>query len=157
MTDCVTEYGINPASFKFITKKSYEENKTKTANEADIIINRAGNPGITIIVTNDMKGIMACGFSFILRLKDKYDPYYVASFLNSKWGRMQTERYSFGSILDHITKDDPENVIIAFPKDKKQSKSISDEYKESAEHQMKARELFKKIQNAFNNNGFLKL
>ena len=155
MTDCITNFGINPVKFKHITKKSFEVNKTKSVKEGDIIINRTGNPGVTVVVSKDMEGIMACGFVFVLRLKEKYDPYYITSFLNSKWGKLQTERYSFGSLLDHITKDDLENVIVAFPKEEKCMRDIVSKFREITGYQMKARDLFQKLQSIFDNKKFL--
>ena len=149
MTDCITEFGINPAKFKYITEKSYNENISKTVKTGDIIINRTGNPGITIIVPEDMNGVMACGFVFVLRLKENYDPYYVAAFLNSRFGKLQMERFSFGSLLDHITKDDLERVIIAFPRDKKLMNKIAQDFKKVVECQMIARLELNKVYNEF--------
>lgn len=37
-----------------------------------------------------------------ITLKPGYDPYYVATFLNSKYGRFQTERLPVGSIQQHV-------------------------------------------------------
>lgn len=145
MTTCVTEFGINPAGFKFISERSYTENTSKTIEEDDIIINRTGNPGIATIFPADMKGVMACGFTFVLRLKASYDPYYIASFLNSRLGRLQTERYAFGSILDHITKDDLEIVLIPFPTDKALTNKIAQGFRKVVEEQMKARQEFYKF------------
>jgi len=151
MTDCVTEFGINPGKFKFITEKAYRDNINKTVKTGDIIINRTGNPGVTVIVPEDMESVMACGFVFVLRLKEKYDPYYVAAFLNSRFGKLQMERFSFGSLLDHITKDDLEKVLIVFPKDKKLMDKITNNFKEVIENQMKARLGLNKVYNEFEN------
>jgi len=153
MTDCITEFGINLAKFKFITEKAYNENKNKTVKTGDIIINRTGNPGITIIVPKDMDGVMACGFVFVLKVKEEYDPYYVAAFLNSRFGKLQMERFSFGSLLDHITKDDLERVIIAFPRDKKLMNKIAQNFKKVVESQMKARLELNKVYNEFESFG----
>jgi len=151
MTDCITEFGINPAKFKFITKKAYEENINKAVKKEDIIINRTGNPGVTIIVSEDIDDVMACGFAFVLRLKEEYDSYYVTAFLNSRFGKLQMERFSFGSLLDHITKDDLERVIIAFPKNKKLMDEIINSYRAVVENQMKARLSLRKVYNEFEN------
>jgi len=156
MTDCVTDFGINPTKFKYITKAAYDANITKTVKEGDIIINRTGNPGVSVVVSKDMEGIMACGFVFVLKLKEKYDPYYITSFLNNKWGRLQMERQSFGSLLEHITKDDMESTIIAFPNDEKKLKEISGGFKEIVDYQTKVRNLFKKIELEFNETFFEK-
>ncbi len=149
MTNCITKYGLNIDSIKYITKKAYEENKTKVLKNGDVVINRTGNPGIAIIVPKDMEETMSCGFVFVLRLKKEYDPYYVAAFLNSQFGIKQTERCSFGSLLEHITKDDLENVIVPFPTDKKIINKIVNEYKAVEQEQIKARAGLSSIYHSF--------
>ena len=139
MTACITEYGINPSKFKNIGKEPYEENESKIIRAGDIVLNRSGQSGVATIFPEDMDGVMACGFSFVLRLKKSYDPYYVAAFLNSRLGRLQTERFAFGSILDHITKEDLRSILIPFPKDKKIMNNISEGFKKVVDHQMSAR------------------
>jgi len=149
MTDCVTEFGIHPSNLKHVTKKSYEKNQSKAVKKNDIIINRTGSAGVAITIPKDMEGIMSCGFVFLLRLKSQYDPHYVVSFLNNRLGKLQTERCAFGSLLEHITKDDLENVMIAFPKDEKILNKIILESKEIEENQMKARTALQTIHNVF--------
>ncbi len=149
MTDCVTEYGINADGFKHLTKKSRDENITKTLKEKDIVINRAGNPGVTSIMTKDMEGVMSCGFVFVLKLKKEFDPYYVTAFLNSRLGKIQTERLAFGTNLEHMTKDDLLEIRIPFPKDEKIMKKISASYKEIVEKQEETRKGFENTNNDF--------
>ncbi|MCH9022856.1 MAG: N-6 DNA methylase [Planctomycetes bacterium] len=149
MTDCITEAGINPAGFKHITAEAYEANLSKTIRVNDIVINRTGTPGLAAVFPEDMAGAMACGFVFVLRVKKSYDPHYVAAFLNSRLGRLQAERCSFGSILDHITKDDLEDIEIAFPTDKGLLKKIAKEFKTVVETQMQARVAFANFQKEF--------
>lgn len=139
MTACITKHGINPAKYKYIGEKPYQDNANKVIQTDDIVINRAGQSGIATIFPKDMEGVLACGFTFVLRLNESYNPYYVAAFLNSRLGRLQMERCAFGSIIDHITKDDLENVIIPFPEDKNLLNRTADEFKEIVEAQMNAR------------------
>lgn len=145
MTACITEYGINPAKFKYVGEKPYKDNVNKVIHTDDIVINRSGQSGIATIFPQDMDGVLACGFTFVLRLNEPYDPYYVAAFLNSRLGRLQTERYAFGSILDHITKDDLENVIIPFPEDRTVLSRVSNGFREVVEIQVKGRVKFSKF------------
>lgn len=156
MTDCVQDFGVNPSKFKYISQESYKSNKSKILKENDIIINRTGNPGVSIFVSKDIEGVMGCGFVFILKIKEKYNPNYISAFLNSKWGRLQMERVSFGSLLEHITKDDLENIIIAFPKDEKFMEDIASKSKGISDIQMESRNLFLKLKKSLENNNFLK-
>ena len=104
---------------------------------------------MTTIFPEDMVGVMACGFTFILRLKEPKDHYFVGAFLNSRLGRLQTERVAFGSILEHITKDDLEEVIIPFPVDESRKIEISNKFKDVVEAQMNGRKAFINFFDAF--------
>jgi len=155
MTDCISEFGINPAKFKYISEESYKKNARKILKEKDIVINRTGNPGLSVIITKDLEGVMACGFVFVLRIKKEYDPYYITAFLNSKWGRLQMERISFGSLLDHITKDDLENIIIAFPKNKEEINTIAKKFERINKIQMISRILFSNLKKFLNHDDYI--
>lgn len=139
MTDCVTEAGLNGDSFKYISEKAYNRNKTKILKENDIVINRTGKSGVAAIIPKDIEGTLACGFVFVLRLKEGYDPFYVTAFLNSRLGKYQTERFTFGSVLNHITKDDLETIIVATPKDASIASMISQEERNAVANQEKSR------------------
>ena len=149
MTDCVTDFGMNPSNIKYITEKSYNGNISKAVKTGQIVINRAGNPGRAIIIPEDMQGILSCGFVFVLKVKKGINPYYITAFLNSRLGRMQMERLSFGSILSHITKDDLENVIIPFLKDNKKESAIINQFEHVTELQMQARIAFESVKEEF--------
>ena len=100
-------------------------------------------------MTKDMEGVMSCGFVFVLKLKKEFDPYYVASFLNSRLGKIQTERLAFGTNLEHMTKDDLLEIKIPFPKDEKIMKNISLSYKKIVEKQEETRKGFENTNNDF--------
>jgi len=45
-----------------------------------IIINRYGNAGIAITISENIDVTVVCGFVFTVTLRREYDPYYVVSF-----------------------------------------------------------------------------
>lgn len=120
-------------------KMGYVANKKRACRVGDIVVNRTGTPGTAVIGPDDMDGIMPCGFVFVLRLRKGYDPCYVASFLNGRYGKLQMERLSFGSILEHITKDDLLSVLIAEPPDAERAARIAAHQKKATELQIEAR------------------
>jgi len=113
----ITNEGINFSDLKFIRPDAATANSVVSAG--DIVINRCGNEaGVAAVVPEDLNGAVLCGFAFRLVLKGKWDPWYVAAFLNSPLGRKQMLRIAAGSVLDHITKADLQKVrVIYLPKD----------------------------------------
>ena len=114
----ITKEGINFENLKYI-KKSLKTNKDVVKNivdESNIIITRAGNAGIASNIPPDLVGGVASGFLVNVKLKKGINPYYVVSFLNSKYGQMQLERISSGSILKSIRSSDLKQIKIILPK-----------------------------------------
>lgn len=114
----ITKEGINFENLKYI-KKSLRKNKDvikNTVNENNIVITRSGNAGIAANIPPDLIGGVASGFLINVKLKEGVNPYYIVSFLNSKYGQMQLERISSGSILKSIRSSDLKKVKIICPK-----------------------------------------
>ncbi len=128
----VTKEGINFENLKYI-KKSLRKNKDvikNTVNEDNIIITRSGNAGIAANIPPDLIGGVASGFLINMKVKKNINPYYIVSFLNSKYGQMQLERISSGSILKSIRSSDLKKIKIILP-DKSIQKLIGDKSKKA--------------------------
>ena len=128
----VTKEGINFENLKYI-KKTLANNKDIIKNRVDentIVMTRAGNSGIAANIPPDLIGAVASGFLINIRIKDSVNPYYIVSFLNSKYGQMQLERVSSGSILQSIRSSDLKKIKIILPP-KEIQKSIGDKLKKA--------------------------
>lgn len=147
----VQDDGLSFSNLKYVRRECYESNKSAVVKEGDIIINRCGDAGIAAIVPKDFEGSLACGFCFILRVKEEYHPEYIVSFLNAPLGRLQLKRLSIGSVLEHITKEDLINVLILFPKNDSIESNIIDLHKVVVKSRIKAREGLNDIYNIFKN------
>ncbi|MBI4649125.1 MAG: restriction endonuclease subunit S [Bacteroidia bacterium] len=113
----ITKEGINFENLKYI-KKSLETDKDvikNTVDEKNIVMTRAGNSGIAANIPPDLIGGVASGFLINIKIKNDIDPYYIVSFLNSKFGQMQLERISSGSILQSIRSSDLKKIKIILP------------------------------------------
>lgn len=114
----ITEEGVNCAELKYIKPEIIAKAKSAVVHTGDILINRTGNAGIATVVPSDLNNAVACGFVFRIEVKKDYDPYYIATFLNTELGSKQTLRLAMGSILEHITKTDLETIqILMLPDD----------------------------------------
>jgi len=149
----ITKEGINFENLKYI-KPSLETNRDvmkNTVDENSIVMTRAGNSGIAANIPPDLKGAVASGFLINIKIKKEIDPYYIVSFLNSKYGQMQLERISSGSILQSIRSSDLKKIKIILPP-KEIQKSIGNKLKDAVYATAQAR---KKIEEA--NNDILNL
>ncbi len=120
----ITKEGINFENLKHI-KKSLITNRDvikNTVDETSIVMTRAGNSGIAANIPPDLVNGVASGFLINIKLKKDINPYYIVSFLNSKYGQMQLERISSGSILQSIRSSDLKKVKIILPPKKLQEK-----------------------------------
>jgi len=128
----ITKEGINFENLKYI-KNSLEDNRDVVKNkvhENTIVMTRAGNSGIAANIPPDLVGGVASGFLINIKIKNKVNPYYIVSFLNSEYGQMQLERISSGSILKSIRSSDLKKVRIILPPKEVQD-SIGDKLKEA--------------------------
>ena len=114
----ITEEGINFENLKYIRKdlindKEVIKNRVK---EETILMTRAGNSGISANIPPDLKNGIASGFLINIHVDlTKVNQYYLVAFLNSKYGQLQLERVSSGSILQSIRSSDLKNVNVLLP------------------------------------------
>ena len=128
----ITKEGINFENLKYI-KKSLRTNTDvikNTVNESNIVITRSGNAGIASNIPPDLVGGVASGFLINIKVKKNINPYYIVSFLNSKYGQMQLERISSGSILKSIRSSDLKKIKIILP-ERRIQKLIGDKLKKA--------------------------
>jgi len=113
----ITKEGIDFENLKFIRKDlvTNRDVKKNTVNENCIVMTRAGNAGIAANIPPDLVGGVASGFLINIKIKEGVDPYYLVAFLNSKFGQMQLERISSGSILQSIRSSDLKKILILLP------------------------------------------
>ncbi len=95
----VSDFRINFESDKFVTQKHHQGELEKTAlKENDLLITIKGRTGNAAVV-NHLPGEMNINQDVgLIRLNEKYHPYYVAAFLNSILGKELTEQASTGQI-----------------------------------------------------------
>jgi len=82
----------------FISKTQDESNKRTRLKEGDIVISTVGTIGNTAVVGESILPANTDRHVGIIRVKQDYQPYFVSSFLLSKYGRFQTFRESTGNV-----------------------------------------------------------
>jgi type I restriction enzyme S subunit len=82
----------------FISEKAHLENPRTALKEDDIILSTVGTIGNCAVVTPSVLPANSDRHVGIIRIKDKFLPNYVSTFLLSKYGRFQTLRESTGNV-----------------------------------------------------------
>jgi len=114
----ITKEGINFENLKYI-RKDLLTNRDVAKNivsEETIVMTRAGNSGISANIPPDLVNGIASGFLINIHIDlTKINQYYLTAFLNSKYGQLQLERISSGSILQSIRSSDLKKIKIILP------------------------------------------
>ncbi|MEX0656519.1 MAG: restriction endonuclease subunit S [Nitrosopumilaceae archaeon] len=97
----ITKFGIEYNEIRYINNEIYNSLKTKfKPKKEELLLTKDASIGIAYVVREEKDQIISGG---ILRgrLKTDIDIDYLALILNSKIGKLQIERDSSGSIIDH--------------------------------------------------------
>ena len=100
----IDEFIINMDEVLYI-KDDYKGTKLKTMEQDDLLVSIAGTIGRATVVDIDNCTINQNTASITINEKDKYNPYYIALFLNSDTGKMLLERVSSQATVKYINND----------------------------------------------------
>ena len=120
----------------------------------DLIISKNGLPIKTAVAEIEKgKTVIANGNLYILKIKDgKANPYYLQSFLASRYGQVVLGRISKGSVIKNISLKDLREIKVPLPDMKVQDK-IGQKYKalldETIIYEMKKKEAMEKSNRLF--------
>jgi restriction endonuclease S subunit len=82
----------------FISKEQDEKNKRTRLKENDVVISTVGTIGNCAVVDKSILPANSDRHVGIIRIEKDYQPYFLSSFLLSKYGRFQTFRESTGNV-----------------------------------------------------------
>jgi len=92
--DFSDKFYINEETAKQISKNLLEEN--------DIVTIRTGNIGLSAVISGFKEKICASADVIVIK-NPKISPFYISTFLNSKFGKMYLNRIIYGALQPHIT------------------------------------------------------
>lgn len=131
---------IDPEETKKISKHDAKRLNNYEVTTRDILISRTGSIGNAVFIDKSLDGSIFGSYFIKIRLEEGYNPFYVAIFLNSMLGRLQSERLTSGAIQTNITIPAIESMEIAFPKSAVQ-KAICNSYKQAVHLRKDSRRL----------------
>jgi type I restriction enzyme S subunit len=135
-------------SYSDIKKVEFDKIPKKIQlQEKDILVSRKGTPGISVIITkDDIKSIIGTE-AILLRIKDKYDPYYLIAFLNSKVFYEQVLNNLSGAVASGINHPSLKKLKILY--DKNLIKKVSEKVKKTIDLHIKASSILANTQDIF--------
>ena len=86
--------------------------KRSRVNKNDILITRSGSVGTTSVVTENHDGYAFGSYMIRFSVNSNYNPFYIASFLNSSYGKSQTERLRNGAVQENINLEEIGRIVI---------------------------------------------
>jgi type I restriction enzyme M protein len=109
------KYRFIEKDLKFISPAAAKQQKA-TVKTGDVLISRSGTLGLAIVIPEYLNNAVY-GSYFILTRPDKQliDPTYLALYLNSLIGKLQTEQANTGAIQTNLTIPVLESLLIVCP------------------------------------------
>ena len=113
----VKEGFINLENARFIDEKVNEILKNSRVHENEVLLAMSGKVGDAAVVVDIPSRLNSNQDIVKIKLKKEYSPYFLAVFLNSKFGRLQVLRLPVGSVQQHIFLWQTKSLLIPkFPK-----------------------------------------
>ena len=120
------EEGLETTNLVYISKETYKRMKRSQLKDKDVLYSMAGTIGIATVYESRSYWKEANINQAIARieLKEGYNPYYVAIFLNTEFGRLQAERFVCAIAQPNINFQQIKSIKIIFPPVKIQEKIV---------------------------------
>lgn len=117
----VQNLSINLNDIVFISSEKQKQLSRSKVIAGDILITKAGRIGSSAVVPQSIQEANITSHLALIRLKSGIDPYFIAAFLESKYGRLLSERSSHKSTRPELTKKEVEKIPVYLPDPKIQA------------------------------------
>jgi len=144
----VQNLSINLTDIVYISPEKQRQLSRSKVIPGDILITKAGRIGSSAVVPQTIQQANITSHLALIRLKNSIDPYFVAAFLESKYGRLLSERSSHKSTRPELTKTEVEKIPVYLPNLKIQT-YIGDKVRLAEKYREEARKLFTEAQTIF--------
>jgi len=131
---------------KFIDEKVNEILKKSEVKDGQVIITMAGTIGNVAVAHNISEKINSNQATAKITLKENFSPYYLAAFLNSYYGKNQTEREIVSSVQPNIFLFQIKNFKVPIASEVKQ-KEIEKVYKQGLDELENSKSLYSQAEN----------
>lgn len=151
----LSPFEINLTETVKIPKEIYNELKEFTLKAGMVIFGLTGvTLGQVCIVPKNIRPSITNRRIAQLEIKNEYDPYYIGTYLNTRYGQLQLFRYSTGVAQPNLRLGDTDEVLIPIPSKEIQN-YIGDKVRRAEELREEAdiieRDAFKKFNDIYSN------
>lgn len=142
----ISEDGIDFENTKYISKQEHDEiSKRCKVESGDILFTKVGRIGYAKVVPKDVNDFSIFVSVALLKLENKIDKSFLETFLNSKYGRIQSEKLAKGSNQPDFHLENIAEIKIPIPSPEIQ-KYIGDKVRKSEELREEAKRLKKEAE-----------
>jgi len=128
---------------KYVRESDAHKLKPFIVKEGDLLVSRTGTVGCAVYIDKILSNSVFGSYFIRVRLKQGYNPLYVSFFLNSIYGRMQSERKKTGAVQTNLTIPAILSLKIVLPHGERQD-TICKKYLETISLHKEAKELLEK-------------
>ncbi|MGI8502808.1 MAG: restriction endonuclease subunit S [Hassallia sp.] len=111
----ISEFGLDLSNKKMITQAEHEHFKRSQVQPEDLLVTITGRLGTALVYTSEKPANLSAHVARVKVHANKVNPYYLAAYLNSNFGKQLLNEYSIGSIYAHINVNGLQNVQIVLP------------------------------------------
>ena len=130
----IKDFDISVNDGFYITETNHKRLSRSAVKPGDILFTTIGHLGSAAIVPEDFcEANMNQNFVKICVDSQKINPYYVVSFLNSKFCRRQIKALLTGNIQSILTYPKIRNIKIVYPSNKELQNEIANKYKKATQ------------------------
>lgn len=146
----LSKQGIIDKDQKYLNDALYQNLKKDFEPKiGEILLTKDATPGIAYVLKEKVEGIISSGI-LRLKLKQEIEAEYLALFINSILGQMQTERDAGGSIILHWKPEQVKNLVVPILSQETQQE-IAQLVKKSHQARQKAKELLEQAKQKVEN------
>lgn len=111
----IREQGLSLNNLVFITEETHKKLKRSAVLPGDVLLSMRGTIGLATVCPGTISEANINAALARIRLGKDVNPYYIATFLNSKLGRAQTERGGFKAVQSDLNLSIIKSIRIPIP------------------------------------------
>lgn len=146
----IEQFNFKLEDIKFISNDVHENLKKSQLECGDILLTITGTIGDAVVVPSNFGKANISANIVAIRLKEEYNPYYLCTFFNSKYGKMQTKGSSKSNVWANLGVQQVKEIEVPIPSLQIQE-YIGDKIRKAEELREEAKKLKKEAEIILNN------
>lgn len=113
---------LDLTDIRYCSEKLYKKNIRSALKENSVLISIVGTVGNATVVYKKLKANTDRNVATIKNIMSEVNPYYLSTFLNSKFGKYQTSTFATGNVQPLLNLTQVKSIIVCLPSHSFQSK-----------------------------------